>query len=176
MTAAYRVRPPLERFFRYVVQDGDCWRWTGTASPQGYGQFRRPRGGKLAGAHRWLYEELVAEIPDGLELDHLCRNPWCVNVFEHLDPVPGVINRQRARATVTHCKRGHPFDEVNTTRNSSGGRKCLTCARTKPWPIRPEMCGVTTTNYQYGCRCQPCLHLDAERQAASRERRKRSAA
>jgi hypothetical protein len=57
---------------RLVPGSGDCWIYTGSVS-DGYGGY----GGKLA--HRLVYEELVGEIPPGLDLDHLCLVKLCVN-------------------------------------------------------------------------------------------------
>lgn len=159
---------PLDRFFRHVAPNGACWEWTATRSAPGYGQFRSPEG-PLVGAHRWLYEQLIAEIPAGLHLDHLCRNPRCVNVYEHLEPVTPAVNAHRASAVVTHCKQGHPLGAA-----TAGVRRiCRTCQRAKPWPIRSERCdGVRTTNYQYGCRCALCRRASSVMQAQTRMRRK----
>jgi len=71
---------------------GRCWPWTGTKS-NGYGMFNA--GEWRIGAHRFSYRLLVGEIPDGLQLDHLCRNPCCVRP-DHLDPVTAKENTRRA--------------------------------------------------------------------------------
>lgn len=81
-----------ERFFRYVEQAGDCWRWVGNLDDAGYGLHIVDRRNKPA--HRWSYEYLRAEIPDGLCIDHLCRNRWCVNPW-HLEPVTLSVNTSR---------------------------------------------------------------------------------
>lgn len=95
------LRPvgPDRYFWRHVVQDGDCWLWTGILNWLGYGYVaRQPEPGSRnfvrIVAHRYAYEDLVGEIPAGLELDHLCRNRACVNP-DHLDPVPHRVNMQR---------------------------------------------------------------------------------
>jgi hypothetical protein len=81
-----------ERFWSQVIGDGldECWTWTGHTVKR-YGRFNEIL------AHRFAYERLVAPIPDGLTLDHLCCNPPCVNPW-HLDPVPQSVNASRYNA------------------------------------------------------------------------------
>lgn len=106
-----------DRFWPKVVvgEPEECWEWT-AAMIRGYGTFRGPggRNGRMLRAHRVAYELLVAPIPEDLQLDHLCRNPACVNPA-HLEPVTNHENQQR-RPDVggTHCPNGHPYDEANT--------------------------------------------------------------
>lgn len=118
---------PLDRFFRRVTQTEDgCWQWTG-ALTKGYGRFQAPD--RQVVAHRWLYEQMVGPIPEGLTLDHLCNNTACVNVLEHLDPVPIKVNVRRGprhNTNKTHCPRGHAYDDVNT-RHYRGRRYCRAC-------------------------------------------------
>lgn len=96
-----------------------CWIWTAATARSGYGSVRFPGNGPMCPAHRVVYELLVDEIPDGLTLDHLCRNPSCVNP-DHLEPVSHRENVLRGEsppaqlAKRTHCKNGHPYDEKNT--------------------------------------------------------------
>ena len=92
------------------------------------------------GAHRVSYQLVVGEIPEGLTLDHLCRNPSCVNP-DHLEPVTTKENILRGvskiaqQARQTHCKRGHPFDEENTMIVRGSARQCRACnkARCAAW-------------------------------------------
>lgn len=97
---------------------------------RGYGQIGC--SGTVKMAHRAVYEALVGPIPEGLELDHLCKNRLCVNP-DHLEPVTHQENVKRGRAGYhrkplqTHCKRNHPFDEENTYVTSSGKRQCRAC-------------------------------------------------
>jgi hypothetical protein len=101
--------------------------WTGATSNGGYAWFRH---GEDSGAHRVAYRWLVGDIPDGLHLDHLCRNVACVNPY-HLDPVPAAVNSRRAAQAQTACKHGHDYDEGNTAYDRHGYRYCRTCAREK---------------------------------------------
>lgn len=84
-----------DKFFRHVTETADgCWEYDNLTS-RGYGQFQVGEQRYLA--HRWIYEHMVAPIPDGLTIDHLCRNTTCVNPW-HLDPVPLAVNIRRAAA------------------------------------------------------------------------------
>lgn len=81
-------------------------------------------------AHRWSYEYHRAEIPEGLQIDHLCRNRLCVNPW-HLEPVSGEVNRQRYADSFTHCPRGHEYTPENTyaATDKQHGKQCRTCRR-----------------------------------------------
>jgi len=119
-----------ERFWAKVDKSGNCWLWTAYTCPEGYGRFVADEFPSTL-AHRIAYELIVGPIPEGLTIDHLCRNPSCVNP-SHLEPVTIEENLRRAEAArvpVTHCKRGHPFDEVNTLHTRDGRRACRTCRR-----------------------------------------------
>lgn len=136
--------PCEDRFFSKVEPTGFCWYWVG-AHCLGYGRFRalNPATGQATHqvlAHRWSYEYLVGPIPEGLEIDHLCRNPLCVNP-DHLEPVTRKENNLRSynvggvNARKTHCPQGHEYTEENTyveTMYYGGkGRKCRECGRIK---------------------------------------------
>ena len=123
-----------ESFWRRVTKGdpSECWLWTGSKDTPGYGRVQIDK--KQVCAHRMAYELCVGPIPDGLELDHLCRVPLCVNP-EHLEPVTRRENLLRGntvparRAAQTHCLRGHAFDEANTYVDARGRRGCRACGR-----------------------------------------------
>lgn len=126
-----------QRFWPKVDRRGpdECWLWLAGTTTAGYGNFHSPDLGRPIGAHRFAYELLVGPVADGLHLDHLCRTPACVNPM-HLEPVTSRENTMRSpvapaavNARLTHCRRGHPFDETNTYRppNEPRQRHCRAC-------------------------------------------------
>ena len=134
-------RPAEERFWEKVDRQGsdECWPWKASRHANGYGKFglHHPT---VVYAHRYAYELLIGPIPAGLALDHLCHNAdrscpgksacqhrRCVNPT-HLEPVTNEENLRRSAARVTHCPRGHPYDEQNT-RIIRGARTCRICGR-----------------------------------------------
>lgn len=80
----------------YIVLDcgypTPCWVWLRYTNPKGYGQMSVDGRPRLA--HRVFYERANGPIPDGLEPDHLCRVPSCVNP-DHLEPVTATENKRR---------------------------------------------------------------------------------
>ena len=116
--------------------DNGCWEWTGAKNPAGYGLFWS--GGRLRSAHIVAYEQINGTVPEGLELDHLCHNPSCVNP-DHLEAVTHSINLLRGvnvghwlsniQKGKTNCPHGHPYDLENTYFRPDGGRGCNTCRR-----------------------------------------------
>src|SRR5699024_10094898 len=81
-------RPDIDRFTGKVKKlDNECHEWTGGKTSGGYGVFTavmEQMEQKKEMAHRWAYEYYVGQIPDGLDIDHLCRNRVCVNL-DHLE-------------------------------------------------------------------------------------------
>lgn len=64
----------------FLVNDGGCWIWQGCKNNKGYGMVsRRGRGFSPQLAHRYMYEQHVGPIPDGMHLLHRCDTPACVN-------------------------------------------------------------------------------------------------
>lgn len=126
-TKAPRLPWP-QRLLARVVVVGSCVEYTGHCDRAGYGQIS-DAAGKSTYAHRAMYEFMVGPIPDGLVLDHLCRNPPCVNPA-HLEPVTRRENSRRGLKGVmrTHCAHGHLLDEANTY-TYKGARQCRTCNR-----------------------------------------------
>ena len=112
------------------VEKGDrCWIWFGPKDQSGYGRYQN------VPAHRYAYILEFGPILDGLVIDHLCRNPACVNPW-HLEPVTARVNILRGEgvgagnARKTHCINGHLFDEANTyIRKDRYQRMCRTCHR-----------------------------------------------
>jgi hypothetical protein len=110
-------------------QPNGCARWTGSHHKRGYGQFAIKLGdGRWypAKAHQFAYQLLVGQIPEGLELDHLCGVRDCVSP-SHLEPVAHQTNLRR-KPQPAECPKGHPFSGGNLTFNKKGHRKCRACA------------------------------------------------
>lgn len=126
-----------ERIWRRVVKTDSCWIWTGYVNPAGYGQVSTGgRAGRMKLVHRVVYELMIGPIPDGLVLDHLCRNRVCVNPA-HLEPVTNRENTLRGESPgaksvrSNHCYRGHEYTAENTYIEPSGQRRCRECMRLK---------------------------------------------
>lgn len=82
----------------YVVDaKTGCWVWQGTKAGAGYGQICMD--GVSEPVHRWFYRQHKGEIPDGLHIDHLCRNRLCVNP-NHLEAVTAATNVRRSSGTI----------------------------------------------------------------------------
>lgn len=106
----------------YQLGFGGCWIYTGSINNRGYGTVLG------RGAHRYFYTALVGAIPQGMQLDHLCRTRACVNP-DHLEPVTQSENLRRANL---FCRRGHRMDEANTYRyagSRSSHSTCRTCKK-----------------------------------------------
>jgi hypothetical protein len=136
-----RPKDHAERVERWiakcVVDENGCWIWPGSKSNGGYAHVRvlQPDGSRPGrGLHRVVYEHRVGPVPEGLDLDHLCRVRACCNPA-HLEPVTPRENILRGvgvsalNAIKTHCIHGHEFTPENTARDKSGRRQCRECSR-----------------------------------------------
>lgn len=130
-----------EAFLQRVLPEpmSGCWLWTANCDSHGYGRYCS--GGGQTQAHIVSYEDENGPVPDGLELDHLCRVRCCVNV-KHLEAVTHAENCRRGIAPAVsktffglriHCHKGHELTPENTTflkLNGNGvARRCRTCSR-----------------------------------------------
>lgn len=129
-----------ERFWAKVQKEArdECWPWVGGQGGPGYGYFED------VPAHRVAYELLVGPIPEGLTIDHLCRNKLCVNPA-HLEPVTLRVNILRSdnpfavNARKIACIHGHPFTGDNLIVRPQGGRACRTCVRAADAALRERL-------------------------------------
>lgn len=166
-------------FWSRVDVTTGCWLWAGGKNNKGYGRYGP------AFAHRIAYELLVGPIPEGLELDHLCRTPLCVRP-DHLEPVTHRENLLRGdtfaarNAAKTQCDRGHPYTADSIYVSKNGKRQCQICRnqlRREKYIAHPQThCkrGHPLDDaymYQGARHCRPC---NAERQRQYMARRRSS--
>ena len=126
--------PVEDRFFRHVVVNLEtgCWNWASSKTLHGYGTFN-DKNYKTTLAHRWSFLHFVGDIPNGREIDHLCRNRACVN-WKHMELITHRENLLRGNsistqhAKQTHCINGHEFTVENTILRKAG-RDCRICHR-----------------------------------------------
>ncbi len=112
--------------------DTPCWNWIGHGNQGGYGRLRFNT--EMLLSHRFLYELFIGKIPNGKQLNHICRNRRCCNP-EHLEPVTNQENVGRGltpilkgwNAKKTHCANGHPYSKDNTILKSNNKRVCRIC-------------------------------------------------
>lgn len=117
-------------FWKNVDMSGECWTWKLRRNRYGYGQASWGKNKSLA-AHRAAWFLTYGSLPEGLTLDHLCRNRVCVRP-DHLEPVSRGDNVRRGLlvALRTHCKRGHELTpESIVPWAPSGAKWCLRCYR-----------------------------------------------
>lgn len=122
-----------ELFWAYAHVKPGCWDWLGS-DRSGYGRLWQPGVRKHLRAHRFAYQLLVGPIPDGMVLDHLCRNKGCVNP-DHLEPVTQSENIRRGTrwqgtptaSTSEHCAWWHSRSPENVVVDSLGRLLCREC-------------------------------------------------
>lgn len=95
----------------YTIEECGCWEYQGIVDKHGYPflsvyRYKNRTKPTSVFAYRYYFELWVGEIPEGMELDHLCNNPLCINP-EHLEPTTRAENMRRAAERRTHCKHGH---------------------------------------------------------------------
>lgn len=119
-----------------ICADSGCWLWVARMNRNGYGSYMHPESQRTVVAHRYAYEVVVGPIPEGLQLDHLCRVRNCVNPA-HLEPVTQRENLLRGdtltakAASATHCPAGHEYAGANLYINPEGHRLCRECHRAR---------------------------------------------
>lgn len=120
-------------FERMEENPSGCWVWAGAKS-KGYGTASVK--GKQVTVHRAVYEALIGAVPEGMVLDHLCRNKSCCNP-EHLEPVTQRVNVLRGtslaavNASKVVCVAGHPLEGENLYETPGGARHCRVCRRAR---------------------------------------------
>ncbi len=119
----------LTKFWSRVKKSNNCWEWTATLDGRGYGKCYWKH--KQLSSHIISYQLMVGDVPEGLELDHLCRNKKCVNP-DHLEAVTHRENMLRGfapsaiHARKTHCPQGHLYNGINLITYGTN-RKCRIC-------------------------------------------------
>lgn len=129
---------PEVRFDAKVVKTESCWLWRGAKSRNGYAQFRTGGvGAPQALVHRWNYERFKGAIPDGYQVDHLCKTRLCVNP-DHLEAVPPALNNARSESPTAINGRmvlcAQDLHELNgenlePTALRHGQRRCRECKK-----------------------------------------------
>jgi hypothetical protein len=114
---------------RVVVTDPGCWEWQGETNQVGHGRVFWD--GRRRSVYRVTYELSGGVIPDGYELDHLCRNPRCCNP-EHVEPVTHAENMRRGVQALRDGATCHAGRHLVTSTSvyvnpSDGRRRCRPC-------------------------------------------------
>lgn len=127
MTIPERV---VERVITNIDVVGECWISRYSIGSHGYSQIGWKDGGRRFATlcHRVAWVHVFGPIPEGMTVDHICRQRRCVNPA-HLRLLTNVDNaRDNGMARRTACPAGHPYDDENTYRRANGHRQCRACA------------------------------------------------
>lgn len=180
------MRPPggtsfkerLEMFTSPEPTTG-CWLWFGRLTGKGYGATNKD--GRYINAHRASYELVKGPIPDGLEIDHLCRVRCCVNP-DHLEAVTHAENLRRAgpppgKPATTVCPYGHAKQPRKVCKECDrlAHRRPERRARLYAAIAKARETGRCLRCWQFSCQpdrkyCEPCLAAIREMRARKRER------
>lgn len=181
----------LARFWSKVDRSGGpdaCWPWLGGKTKAGYGVFYLTRG-RREYAHRVAYALVVGPIPEGREIDHVCRTPGCVNAAAgrettgalHLEPVTHQENVARGEAPSAIvartgvCSRGHSMNDAIV--HADGRRECRACRNENKRANRAKRLADgsfthgTIDGYYVGCRCELCVDAQSAYKRDWRSRR-----
>lgn len=124
----------IKRFFDRVEIEGDCIVSTYSTGSHGYSQIGWVEDSvrKLKLGHRLAWESFNGPIPDGMTVDHICRNRRCVKI-EHLRLLTNIQNATlNGNKAKSHCPEGHPYDKDNTYLvASTKHRQCKICRNTR---------------------------------------------
>lgn len=116
-----------DRFWSKVEPgENGCLEWTASHNGRGYGRCQI--NNRMRPAYHWTYEWNGGVIPDGMEIDHICENPKCVNP-SHLEAVTPTENKHRRIGRTSQCRRGHEYTDANTYICKDGDRRCRECMR-----------------------------------------------
>ena len=149
------------RFWSNVEKTAACWNWIGSVwknKTLPYGRFWHRE--ITWSAARFIYSVVHGKIPEGLTIDHLCKNSLCVNP-NHLEAVTMKENILRGNGLAAlnsrknACPKGHSYEGNLVI--YAGARNCLICKR--------EISNRATANmHKRRTRLGMCIH-HAQRKA-----------